>query len=107
MKLEVDPNRGLLLPDAIPASAEDLLDLMDQAATSARKGQGSGAPAFDHGMRVFEQLQAHYQLKNTRELGQAHQSLRKATDALRAATWLLALVTVLLAGVEVFKFFSH
>lgn len=92
-----------VLPDPVPNDPTELLDLMDDAASFAARGQGAGAPAFDHGVRVFNQLNAHYQARIARELGEAHHGLTSATNALKAATWWLAGVTVLLGVVEIGK----
>lgn len=59
-------------PESIPTDPQDLLDLMDDAATIAGTAQGATAPAFDHGMRVFNQLHAHYQMRMAIQLGEAH-----------------------------------
>ena len=91
------------LPDVIPTNTQDLLDLMDHAAEIAGSAQGATAPAFDHGMRVFNQLYAHYQLHVSMELGAAHRGLERATNALKVATWWLGGITFLLGGVELWK----
>jgi hypothetical protein len=101
-----------LFPDPVPTNAEDLLGLMDEASEHAGTAQGAGAPAFDHGTRVFNQLKAHYDLHMARELAAAHLGLRKATDnlktatrALKVATWVLAIITLVLGGIELWKVF--
>jgi hypothetical protein len=60
----------LVFPTVVPTDVQDLLDLMDHAAEEAGKGQGSGAPYFDHGMRLFNQLHAHFQIKSSHDLAQ-------------------------------------
>lgn len=101
-----------LFPDPVPTKVEDLLELMDEASEHAGTAQGAGAPAFDHGTRVFNQLKAHYDLHIAREMAAAHLGLREATDnlktatrALKVATWVLAIITVLLGGIELWKMF--
>jgi len=83
-------------PDPIPEDINVLMELMDDASKYAQGAQGMGAPLFDHSIRIFTQLNAHYQIKITRELQKAHNGLITATNALRVATWWLAIVTVLL-----------
>lgn len=90
-------------PEPTPTDCRDLLDLMDEAATYAGSAEGATAPAFDHGMRVFNQLHAHYQVSIAKELAEAHQGLKEATVGLRVATWWLAAVTVALGAVEILK----
>jgi hypothetical protein len=75
------------VPEPIPADAQDLRDLMDDASAYAGSAQGATAPAFDHGMRVFNQLYAHYQVIVAKDLAAAHHDLKSATNALRVATW--------------------
>jgi hypothetical protein len=96
-----------VLPDTIPTDRKELLDLMDDAASLAAGGQAAGAPLFDHGIRIFNQLNAHYQAQIARDLGDAHHGLKNATTALKVATWWLAGVTVLLGFVEVCKLVIH
>ena len=98
--------RGLpITPDPIPTNPDDLLVLMDEAAKYAEGAQGSGAPLFDQAMRVFDQLNAHYQTHMARDLGSAHKGLITATNALKAATWWLAIITFILGAVELWKIF--
>ena len=80
---------------------------MDDAANAARSGGGVTSPTFDHCMRIFNQLNAYYQLAVSQELAKAHEGLCSATRALKVATWFLAGVTVLLGGVEIWKTFLH
>lgn len=87
-------------PDPVPTNPDDLLGLMDEASSFAGRGQGVGAPAYDHGVRVFSQLNAHYQARIARDLGKAHK-------ALKIATWWLAAVTVALGVVEAWKLIGH
>lgn len=107
MKLERDNSGMPIFPKKAPSDAKELLCLMDEAAAFAQRGQGATAPFYDHGIRVFNQLQAHYQIAVARELAKAHEGLRSATLALKAATWLLAGITVLLGAVEIWKLFAH
>ena len=86
------------VPDPMPTDQQELLDLMDDASSIAATAQGATAPSFDHGMRVFNQLNAHYQIHVVRKLAKAHHGLK-------VATWWLAGVTVVLCFVEFFKFF--
>jgi hypothetical protein len=95
----------LVFPESIPADPEEVLDLMDDAARHASTAQGTGAPAFDQGMLIFNQLKAHCDLHVSRELGAAHVGLKRATIALKIATWWLAIITFLLGGIELWKFF--
>lgn len=78
---------------------------MDDASLYAGTAQGATAPAFDHGVRLFNQLYAHYQIRVAKQLGAAHQGLERATHALKVATWWLAAVTVALGIVELAKLF--
>ena len=107
MKLERDESGQLVLPANLPTNAQDLLVLMDEAANSAKNGMGATSPTFDHCMRIFNQLNAHYQLAVSQELAKAHIGLCSATLALKVATLFLAGVTVLLGGVEIWKTFFH
>ncbi len=107
MKLERDESGMPVFPSEVPSDANDLLMLMDDAAAYAQRGQGVTAPTFDHGMRIFNQLNAHYQIAVARELSKAHEGLRSATRALKVATWWLAGITVLLGVIEVWKVFTH
>jgi hypothetical protein len=91
------------VPEQVPSDPQVLLDLMDDASKYAASGQGATAPQFDHGIRLFNQLHAHYQIYVAKELGQAHHALKGATNALRVATWWLAVITIALGAVEVFK----
>ena len=90
-------------PVMIPADPQDLLDLMDHAATIAGTAEGATAPAFDHGMRVFNQLHAHFQMRIAIQLAETHQGLERATRALKVATWWLGAVTVGLGLLELWK----
>jgi hypothetical protein len=94
------------VPEPIPTDTRDLLDLMDEAANYAGSAQGVTAPAFDHGMRIFNQLNAHYLIHVAKETAEAHAGLTRATQALKFATWWLAVVTVTLGRVELFKLFQ-
>lgn len=105
-KLERNAMGSLVLPDSIPSDAEELLELMDDAARHAHTAQGAGAPAFDHGMLIFNQLKAHYDLDVARELAAAHMGLKQATNALKVATWWLGIITLLLGVVELWKAFK-
>lgn len=107
MKLERDESGMLALPANLPTNAQDLLMLMDEAANAAQNGMGVSSPTFDHCMRIFNQLNAHYQLAVSQELAKAHKGLFSATSALKVATLFLAGVTVLLGGVEIWKTFFH
>ncbi len=91
------------VPEPPPSDPGELLDFMDDASKYAAAAQGATAPQFDHGIRVFNQLYAHYQLHMARELGDAHHALKSATNALRLATWWLAGITIALGLVEVVK----
>jgi hypothetical protein len=68
--------------------------------------KNGGRSLFDHSIRIFTQLNAHYQIKITRELQKAHNGLITATNALRVAIWWLAIVTVLLGSVEITRKFG-
>jgi|GEM_PF-4259129 len=99
-----------IFPDPVPTKVEDLLELMDEASEHAGTAEGAGAPAFDHGTRVFNQLKAHYDLHMARKMAAAHlglaeatHNLKTATRALKVATWILAIITVLLGGIELWK----
>jgi hypothetical protein len=76
---------------------------MDDASRYAAPAEGATAPQFDHGMRVFNQLYAHYQIHVAKEIGEAHHALKSATNALKVATWWLAAVTIVLGVVEITK----
>lgn len=91
------------VPSPMPTDPADLLDLMDDAAEYAASAEGVTAPAFDHGMRLFNELNAHYQIHVAKETAKAHHELTRATSALKVATWWLAIVTIALGGVEIFK----
>lgn len=93
----------LVFPDPVPTDIQALLELMDHAADEAGRGEGAGAPYFDHGTRLFNQLHAHFQIRSSRELAQAHDHLKLATRALSVATWWLAAVTVALGALEALK----
>lgn len=93
------------IPEPIPTDPEELLDLMDDAANYAAAAQGATAPAFDHGMRIFNQLNARFQIQAAREMADAHRGLIRATNGLNGATWWLAGVTIALGAVEVFGLF--
>jgi hypothetical protein len=71
-ELERDCRGELIFPNPVPADPEELLVLMDDAANHAGIAQGTGAPTFDHGMRIFNQLKAHYDLRIAYELAAAH-----------------------------------
>jgi len=99
-----------VFPDPVPTNVEELLKLMDEASQHAGTAQGAGAPAFDHGTRVFNQLKAHYDLHMAQEMAGAHLGLKQATENLKAATntlkratWWLAAITLLLGGIELWK----
>ena len=92
-----------VLPNPMPTDCEVLLDLMDDASAFASSGDAATAPSFDHGMRLFNQIKAHYDLRVAQELVAAHHGLKGATSALRLATWLLAGVTILLFVMELWK----
>ena len=101
-----------ICPDPIPSDVEELLELMDDAAEHAGTAQGAGAPAFDHGMRIFTLLKGHYDLQIAREMSATHLGLKQATDylkkatnALKIATWLLAIITGALGIIEAWKMF--
>lgn len=94
------------MPELVPSDPRELLDLMDDASTYASAAIGATAPQFDHGIRLFNQLNAHYQIHIAKELGEAHHALKNATNALKVATWWLAAITIMLGGVEVFKIFN-
>ena len=109
-KLKRDSVGGLLFPDPVPTKVEELLDLMDEASEHAGTAGGAGAGSFDHGIRVFNQLKAHYDLYMAREMAVAHLGLKQATENLKAATntlklatWWLAGVTLLLGVIELWK----
>jgi len=91
------------MPERVPRSTEELLQLMDDACAAAAEADGATAPAYDHGMRVFAQLNAHYQVYMARELTDAHIGLKRATDRLSVATWWLVAITVTLAAIEIAK----
>lgn len=96
--------RGLVqMPERVPRDTDELLELMDDACAAAAEADGATAPAYDHGMRVFSQLNAHYQVHMARELNEAHVGLRRATDKLSVATWWLVAITVMLAAIEIVK----
>ena len=92
-----------MCPSDLPEEPIHLLDLMDDALDYANKGTASGAPAFDHGRRIFDQLKAHYELYVSRDLASAHLGLTVATNRLKIATWWLAAITILLGVVEGIK----
>ena len=99
-----------LFPDPVPTKVEELLELMDEASEHAGTAQGAGAPSFDHGTRIFNQLKAHFDLHMAREMAAAHLGLKQATENLKAATnnlklatWGLAVITLLLGGIELWK----
>lgn len=89
-----------IAPKPIPDDAKQLLELMDEALEHAGTAQGAGAGAFDHGMRLFNQFKAHFDLRVSKELAAAHVGLTSATRALKVATWWLAAITVALGIVE-------
>jgi hypothetical protein len=92
-----------IAPDPIPNEPEQLLALMDEALEHAAGAQGPGAPAFGHGMRLFNQFKAHFDLLISKELAAAHVGLTSATRALKIATWWLAAITIALGIVEGIK----
>jgi hypothetical protein len=94
-----------IAPNPIPNNPEELLELMDEALEHAGNAQGAGAGAFDHGVRLFNQFKAHFDLLSSRDMARAHASLTSATRALKIATWWLAGVTILLGVIEVVKIF--
>jgi len=102
-KMERDFVGNPIFPQPVPDDPQHLLELMDDALNHAGTAQGAGAPAFDHGMRVFAQLKAHYDMRISKELAKAHGGLTSATRALKVATWWLAAVTVALGVVEAIK----
>ena len=57
-----------IAPNPIPDDGEQLLELMDEALEHAVTAQGTGAGAFDHGMRLFNQFKAHFDLRVSKEL---------------------------------------
>jgi hypothetical protein len=102
-RLKRDHVGNSILPDPVPTNSEELLKLMDEASDHAGTAEGAGAGALDHGIRVFNQLKAHYDLHMARELAVAHLGLKDATEnpkvatnALKGATWWLAAITSLL-----------
>lgn len=107
MKLDKDRLGIPTMPEIIPSDPKDLISLMDDAAECARHGQGETAPKFDHSMRVFKQLNAHFQIAIEQRLSKAHQDLSSATKGLKVATWWLAAITVLLGAVELLNLASH
>ena len=94
-----------VLPDPVPSDSKALLELMEDAVRHACAAQGAGAPSFDHGSLIFNQLKAHYDLQVARELAAAHVGLKRATDTLKVATWWLAIITFILGLVEILKIF--
>ena len=99
-----------IFPDPVPKNPEELLELMDEASDCARTADGVSAPAFDHSIRVFNQLKAHHDLHMSRETAAAHrgltqatENLKTATNALKLATLWLAAITALLGGIELWK----
>jgi hypothetical protein len=107
VKLEKDESGKIILPEKIPSDQKILLNLMDGASEYARIGQGVTSGTFDHGMMIFNQLNAHFQTSVAREIAKAHAGLSSATTALKVATWWLAGITVLLGVVELLKLFFH
>ncbi len=102
-RMQLDHSNNPIAPNPIPKDPEQLLELMDEALEHAGGAQGVGAPAFDHGMRLFNQFKAHFDLRISRELAAAHIGLTSATRALKVATWWLAAITIALGIVEGFK----
>lgn len=102
-RMERDFVGNPVAPNPIPEDPERLLQLMDEALNYAGAAQGPGAPAFGHGMRLFNQFKAHFDLHISQEMSAAHARLASATRALKIATWWLAAITVLLGAVEVVK----
>jgi hypothetical protein len=56
-KLKRDSCGEPIFPDPVPTKVDELLEMMDEASEHAT-AQGTGAPSFDHGTRVFNQLKA-------------------------------------------------
>jgi len=105
--LERNRNGNPQFPDPVPTDPQDLLDLMDDASKYASAALSAGTVQFDHGMRLFNQLNAHYQIRIIEELSKAHLGLKTATEALKVATWWLAIITFSLGAVELLKLFAH
>jgi hypothetical protein len=97
--MERDYVGGPIAPNPIPNDPEQLLALMDEALQYAGTG-GAGSNAFEHGVRLFNQFRAHFEVVTARETAAAHAGLTSATRALKIATWWLAAITVLLGAVE-------
>ena len=91
----------------MPTDAETILKLMDEASKYAETGQGVTSATFDHAMRVFNQLNAHYKIAISKEIADAHKGLRDATIGLKISTWWLAAITIILGFVEVYKILIH
>jgi hypothetical protein len=88
-----------IAPDPIPDDSEQLLELMDEALVHAGHGV-AGSNAFEHGVRLFNQFKAHFDMVISRETAAAHAGLTSATRGLKIATWWLAAITVALGVVE-------
>ena|SRR5882762_3195607 len=99
-RMERDYVGNPIAPNPIPDDSEELLALMGEALNHAGLAQGAGAGAFDHGMRLFNQFKAHFDLRMSKELALAHAGLTSATRALKVATWWLAGITIALGIVE-------
>jgi hypothetical protein len=102
----VDDGLMKKLPEPVPHDSEELLELIDQSLAWAATGQ-VGSEKFEHGMRLYEQAYAHYELVMAREMARAHHDLKNATKALNVSTVMLALVTLGLAVVAVWKAVAH
>ena len=102
-RMQRDYGGNPIPPNPIPNDADHLLELMDEALQHAGNAQGAGAPAFDHGVRLFNQFKSHYDLIIARETEKAHQGLTSATRGLKVATWWLAGITILLGVIEIAK----
>jgi hypothetical protein len=90
----------------MPTDTRQLLDMMEEAFSSAIKGEPGTRPA-ERGKMLFDFLNSHFQHRSAIEIGEAHNGLERATTALKVATWWLAGVTVLLGLVELLGLFHH
>jgi hypothetical protein len=104
--LKRDDVENLITPDPMPTDTRQLLDMMEEAFSSAIKGEPGTRPA-ERGKMLFDLLNSHFQHRIAIEIGQAHNGLERATKALNVATWWLAGVTVLLGLVELLGIFRH
>jgi hypothetical protein len=100
--MEVDDRGNPIVPNPMPNDSEELLVLMDEALEHAGRGV-PGSFAWEHGVRLFNQFKARFDLLISKETAAAHAGLTSATQALKIATWFLAAITVLLGLVEGFK----